>query len=164
MTDFKKITEDASHYDALEHMSTATLLKNINEEDQKVAKAVALVIPQITQLVDALADKFLLGGRLFYIGAGTSGRLGILDASEIPPTFGLPHDRVIGIIAGGIPRSGKRWNLQKMIPGRHGWIFWHTGSILWIRWWVLQHRGQRLMCWGVFAMHGTRVADRWDHQ
>ncbi len=101
MADFKKITEDASHYDALEHMSTATLLKNINEEDQKVAKAVALIIPQITQLVDALADKFLLGGRLFYIGAGTSGRLGILDASEIPPTFGLPHDRVIGLIAGG---------------------------------------------------------------
>jgi N-acetylmuramic acid 6-phosphate etherase len=73
----------------------------MNEEDHKVARAVALAIPQITKLVEALEERFIQGGRLFYIGAGTSGRLGILDASEIPPTFGLPHDRVIGLIAGG---------------------------------------------------------------
>ncbi|MBT8290165.1 MAG: N-acetylmuramic acid 6-phosphate etherase [Muriicola sp.] len=101
MSDFKKITEDASDYDHLEQMSTGELLRYINSEDQKVAMAVAKAIPSIEQLVEGLADRFLQGGRLFYIGAGTSGRLGILDASEIPPTFGLPHDRVIGIIAGG---------------------------------------------------------------
>ncbi len=101
MTNFKKITENSSEHESLEQMSTADLLATINMEDQKVAKAVSNVIPQIEILVDALTERFLKGGRLFYIGAGTSGRLGILDASEIPPTFGLPHDRVIGIIAGG---------------------------------------------------------------
>ncbi len=101
MTNFKKITENSSEHESLELMSTADLLTNINMEDQKVAKAVSTVIPQIETLVNALAERFLKGGRLFYIGAGTSGRLGILDASEIPPTFGLPHDRVIGLIAGG---------------------------------------------------------------
>ncbi|MBT8282497.1 MAG: N-acetylmuramic acid 6-phosphate etherase [Muriicola sp.] len=101
MSEFKKITEDASDYDHLEQMSTGELLNNINREDQKIALAVSEVIPKIEQLVEALTDRFLAGGRLFYIGAGTSGRLGILDASEIPPTFGLSHDRVIGIIAGG---------------------------------------------------------------
>ncbi|GGD57852.1 N-acetylmuramic acid 6-phosphate etherase [Muriicola marianensis] len=101
MTDFKKITEVDSVYDRLEHMSTSELLTSINREDQKVAGAVALVIPKIEQLVELLTERFLKGGRLFYIGAGTSGRLGILDASEIPPTFGLPHERVIGLIAGG---------------------------------------------------------------
>lgn len=99
--DFIKITETPSNYNDLEQMDTKTLLTNINNEDQKIADAVALVIPQITLLVDALAERFEKGGRLFYIGAGTSGRLGILDASEIPPTFGLPHERVVGIIAGG---------------------------------------------------------------
>ncbi|MCL4115269.1 UNVERIFIED_CONTAM: hypothetical protein GTU68_047962 [Idotea baltica] len=73
----------------------------MNEEDKRVANAVAEVIPQITKLVDALAERFEKGGRLFYIGAGTSGRLGVLDASEIPPTYGMPHERVVGIIAGG---------------------------------------------------------------
>ncbi|MBT8281590.1 MAG: N-acetylmuramic acid 6-phosphate etherase [Muriicola sp.] len=101
MSEFKKITEDASDYDHLEQMSTGELLNNINREDQKIALAVSEAIPKIEQLVEALTDRFLAGGRLFYIGAGTSGRLGILDASEIPPTFGLSHDRVIGIIAGG---------------------------------------------------------------
>ncbi len=101
MTDFKKITENSSDYESLELMSTTDLLVKINMEDQKVAVAVSAVIPKIETLVNALAERFLKGGRLFYIGAGTSGRLGILDASEIPPTFGLPHDRVIGIIAGG---------------------------------------------------------------
>ncbi|MBT8237081.1 MAG: N-acetylmuramic acid 6-phosphate etherase [Croceitalea sp.] len=101
MGNYNKITEQASLYDHLENMSTADLLSNINKEDQKVALAVEGVIPEITALVNALIPRFDKGGRLFYIGAGTSGRLGILDASEIPPTFGMPHDRVIGIIAGG---------------------------------------------------------------
>ncbi len=101
MPDFKKITETPSHYHDLEQMDTRTILENMNREDQKVAEAVAKVIPQITRLVDALEERFYSDGRLFYIGAGTSGRLGILDASEIPPTYGLPHTRVIGLIAGG---------------------------------------------------------------
>ena len=101
MADYTKITEQPSHYDDLEMMATGQLLRNINKEDQKVAMAVEKVIPKIEKLVDALVERFEKGGRLFYIGAGTSGRLGILDASEIPPTFGMPHDRVIGLIAGG---------------------------------------------------------------
>ncbi|NAY90512.1 N-acetylmuramic acid 6-phosphate etherase [Muricauda sp. JGD-17] len=96
-----KITERPSLYDKLEQMDTLDIVTSINNEDKKVADAVAKVIPQVTKLVDSIAERFLDGGRLFYIGAGTSGRLGILDASEIPPTFGLPHDRVIGLIAGG---------------------------------------------------------------
>ncbi|SHG20507.1 N-acetylmuramic acid 6-phosphate etherase [Flagellimonas flava] len=99
--DYKKITENPSNYDNLEQMDTQNILENINREDQKVADAVAQVIPQISELVNATAERFERGGRLFYIGAGTSGRLGILDASEIPPTYGMPHDRVIGLIAGG---------------------------------------------------------------
>ena len=101
MQDFKKITESPSLYDDLELMDTRRILENMNREDQKVAFAVALEIPRITLLVDELEKRFYNEGRLFYIGAGTSGRLGILDASEIPPTYGLPHSRVIGIIAGG---------------------------------------------------------------
>ena len=101
MKAYKKITEQSSLYNDLEKMSSKNLLEKINEEDQKIAKAVNLVLPEITKLVDALVERFEKGGRLFYIGAGTSGRLGILDASEIPPTFGMPHDKVIGIIAGG---------------------------------------------------------------
>jgi N-acetylmuramic acid 6-phosphate etherase len=101
MSDYKKITEALSDHTDLELMDTATILARINGEDKKVAEAVAKEIPSITALVDALEDRFRKGGRLFYIGAGTSGRLGILDASEIPPTFGMPHDRVIGLIAGG---------------------------------------------------------------
>ncbi len=101
MTDFKKITESPSLYDHLEKMDTKTILQHMNKEDQKVAKAVAEVIPQITRLVELIEERFYQDGRLFYIGAGTSGRLGILDASEIPPTYGMPHDRVIGLIAGG---------------------------------------------------------------
>ncbi len=101
MTEYRKITESASEHDALELMDIPTLLENINKEDKKVADAVAKIIPQITRLVEELEVRFAKGGRLFYIGAGTSGRLGILDASEIPPTYGMPHDRVIGIIAGG---------------------------------------------------------------
>lgn len=101
MADYTKITELASDYNDLEQMSSQQLLEHINNEDKKVANAVEEVLPQICQVVDATAARFEKGGRLFYIGAGTSGRLGILDASEIPPTFGMPHDRVIGLIAGG---------------------------------------------------------------
>lgn len=101
MASYKKITESPSLYDHLEKMDTNEILLKINQEDQKVARAVKDVIPQITQLVNEVERRFYDGGRLFYIGAGTSGRLGILDASEIPPTYGMPHDRVIGLIAGG---------------------------------------------------------------
>ncbi|HUH48151.1 MAG TPA: N-acetylmuramic acid 6-phosphate etherase [Arenibacter sp.] len=101
MSDYKKITEALSDHNDLELMATGSILANINSEDKKVAEAVGKEIPSITALVDALEERFHKGGRLFYIGAGTSGRLGILDASEIPPTFGMPHDRVIGLIAGG---------------------------------------------------------------
>jgi N-acetylmuramic acid 6-phosphate etherase len=94
-------TEKTSRYDHLEKMSTRELLININQEDDTVPKAVKKVIPQIENLVDAIVEKMQLGGRLFYIGAGTSGRLGILDASECPPTYGVPHDWVIALIAGG---------------------------------------------------------------
>ena len=101
MAKFDKITEQPSGYDHLEAMEVGELLSSINLEDQKVALAVRTAIPPITRLVEAMEPRFLSGGRLFYIGAGTSGRLGILDASEIPPTYGMPHDRVIGLIAGG---------------------------------------------------------------
>ncbi len=97
----QKLTEQSSHYRHLEQMTTRQLLTHINEEDQKVPEAVAQAIPQIEALVEAIVPRMQEGGRLFYIGAGTSGRLGILDASECPPTFGVPHDWVIGIIAGG---------------------------------------------------------------
>jgi len=99
--DYTKITETPSNYDNLEQMDTVAILENMNKEDKGVADAVALLIPRITQLVDALTERFEKGGRLFYIGAGTSGRLGILDASEIPPTYGMPQEKVVGLIAGG---------------------------------------------------------------
>lgn len=82
-------------------MSVHDLLVNMNKEDKTVPMAIEKVIPQIESLVNAVVEKMSKGGRLFYIGAGTSGRLGILDASEIPPTYGMPHGRVVGIIAGG---------------------------------------------------------------
>ncbi|WP_295122321.1 N-acetylmuramic acid 6-phosphate etherase [uncultured Chitinophaga sp.] len=99
--EFKKITEQPSQYRHLEKMSVPELLKNINNEDKTVPVAVEAAMPQIEQLITAVSDKMLSGGRLFYLGAGTSGRLGIVDASECPPTFGVPHGLVIGLIAGG---------------------------------------------------------------
>ncbi|NII25600.1 N-acetylmuramic acid 6-phosphate etherase [Pseudoflavitalea sp. X16] len=101
MSAFNKVTEQSSHYRHLEKMSIRELLTSINEEDKIVPLAVEKAIPQIEQLVTAITDKMLAGGRLFYMGAGTSGRLGILDASEIPPTYGMPQGLVIGLIAGG---------------------------------------------------------------
>jgi N-acetylmuramic acid 6-phosphate etherase len=101
MSEFVRITEQPSNYNHLEKMSLNTLLNNINAEDISVPHAVSKVIPQIEKLVANISEKMKDGGRLFYIGAGTSGRLGILDASEIPPTFGMPYGFIIGIIAGG---------------------------------------------------------------
>lgn len=96
-----KITEQQGHHRNLEKLETGDLLRRINEEDQKVAHAVEELIPALIPMVDKIADQLGQGGRLFYLGAGTSGRLGILDASECPPTFGVPHNLVIGLIAGG---------------------------------------------------------------
>jgi N-acetylmuramic acid 6-phosphate etherase len=98
---FTKTTEQSSKYEHLEKMSVQDLLININQEDKTVPSAVEKAIPQIEALVEQVVAKLKLGGRLFYIGAGTSGRLGVLDASECPPTFGVPFDLVNGIIAGG---------------------------------------------------------------
>jgi N-acetylmuramic acid 6-phosphate etherase len=95
------ITESPSNYRNLENMTVNELLVNINQEDKSVPAAVAKTIYIIEKLVEVIIEKMKAGGRLFYIGAGTSGRLGILDASEIPPTYGMPHGKVIGLIAGG---------------------------------------------------------------
>jgi len=98
---FQKITESPSPYNNLEQMSVHELLEGINREDQKVALAVQKEIPKIEQLVTGIVERMKRGGRIFYMGAGTSGRLGVLDASEIPPTYGMPKTLVIGLIAGG---------------------------------------------------------------
>lgn len=99
--DFVKISEQPSLYNDLEKKSVLELLTGINEEDKKVALAVEEAIPQIEKLVSQIIPRMHKGGRIFYIGAGTSGRLGVLDASEIPPTFGMPKTLVVGVIAGG---------------------------------------------------------------
>ena len=98
---FQKITEQESLYKDLDKKPVRELLEDINREDRKVAEAVGKEIPKIEQLVTGLVERMRRGGRLFYIGAGTSGRLGVLDASEIPPTYGMPNTLVIGLIAGG---------------------------------------------------------------
>ena len=98
---FTKTTEADSNYNHLEKMTVSELLTNINSEDKTVPLAVEKALPQIEKLTSTIIEKLKKGGRLFYLGAGTSGRLGILDASECPPTFGVPHELVIGIIAGG---------------------------------------------------------------
>jgi N-acetylmuramic acid 6-phosphate etherase len=98
---FRKITEEPSLYDNLEEKSVYELLETINREDQKVALAVQRVLPQIEKLVSQIVPRMEKGGRIFYMGAGTSGRLGVLDASEVPPTFGMPPTWIIGLISGG---------------------------------------------------------------
>lgn len=98
---FVKISEQESLYDNLEQKSVHEILTEINQEDHKVADAVQLAIPQIEKLVTGIVERMKKGGRIFYMGAGTSGRLGVLDASEIPPTFGMSPGWIIGIIAGG---------------------------------------------------------------
>jgi len=97
----QKTTETESKYRHLDKMSTAQLLLSINKEDHSVPQKIASILPSIERLVEVIVDKMTGGGRLFYLGAGTSGRLGIVDASECPPTFGVPHDWVIGLMAGG---------------------------------------------------------------
>src|SRR5690349_23495992 len=101
MDNFEKITEQPSNYRHLEQMTIGELLTNINNEDKTVAFAIEKSIPQIEKLVNAIVDEMLAGGRLFYIGAGTSGRLAVVDASECPPTYGVPYGLVVAIIAGG---------------------------------------------------------------
>ena len=98
---FKKITESDSNYNDLEKKSTKQIIEIINKEDKSVAYAVEKVLPKIDRLINEILKNLLKGGRLFYIGAGTSGRLGIVDASECPPTFGVSDNIVIGLIAGG---------------------------------------------------------------
>ncbi len=97
----QSITESSSQYEHLDKMNVRDLLVGINREDKTVPTAIEKVIPGIEALVHVIVDRMKSGGRLFYIGAGTSGRLGIVDASEIPPTYGMPHGKVIGLMAGG---------------------------------------------------------------
>ncbi len=97
----KRVTEQESKYNDIDKMSVLEILSSINAEDKIVPQAVEKALPQIERLASAIAERMAKGGRLFYIGAGTSGRLGVVDASECPPTFGVPFDRVVGIIAGG---------------------------------------------------------------
>jgi N-acetylmuramic acid 6-phosphate etherase len=97
----ERITEMTSIYRHLDKMSVNELLENMNSEDRTVPEAVGKAIPQIEKLVQAIVRKMKSGGRIFYIGAGTSGRLGVLDASECPPTYGVPKEWIVGIIAGG---------------------------------------------------------------
>ena len=101
MNTFTRTTEQPSLYRHLETMSVTEIITHINEEDKKVALAVEAALPQLAKLIEVTADRMLAGGRLFYIGAGASGRTGVLDASECPPTFGVPQSLVMGIIAGG---------------------------------------------------------------
>ena len=104
---FVKISEQSSLYNDLEKKPVREILEEINTEDHKVADAVQKAIPNIEKLVEGIVERMKKGGRIFYIGAGTSGRLGVLDASEIPPTFGMDPSWVIGVIAGGAQRGGK---------------------------------------------------------
>ena len=124
----EKITESASKYRHLEQMSVRELLENINREDQTVPQAVAQAIPQIEALVESVVPKMREGGRLFYIGAGTSGRLGVIDASEIPPTYGAPPDWVVGIIAGGDRAIRKAVEFAEDDP-EQAWIDLQTWQI-----------------------------------
>lgn len=118
--EFEKITESTSPHRFIDKMSVTEMLACMNEEDQKVAAAVKACIPQIASLAEAIAAIMLKGGKLFYIGAGTSGRLGILDASECPPTFGVPPDFVTGIIAGGEKAITKAVEFAEDDP-QQGW-------------------------------------------
>lgn len=95
------ITESPSEFENLEKMSVSKLIASINKEDAKVHLSVQKALPQIEKLIELIIDRMYKGGRIFYLGAGTSGRLGVLDASELPPTFGVPDNFVIGLIAGG---------------------------------------------------------------
>ncbi len=115
-----KITEQPSHFDHLEQMPVMELLQHISDEDAGVAGVVRKAIPQINALVEAVEPRMRRGGRLFYVGAGTSGRLGVLDASELPPTFGVPETMVVGIIAGGEEALRRAVERAEDFP-QHGW-------------------------------------------
>ncbi len=117
---FKRITESESNYNHLEKMSVEEILTNINKEDQLVANSVAEKINHIEKLVTDILPRLDRGGRIFYIGAGTSGRLGIVDASECPPTFGVPHGLFIGIMAGGDQAIRKAVEFAEDDPNQ-GW-------------------------------------------
>ena len=116
----KKTTESISNYDHLEKMNTSELLENINREDQSVAYSIQQVLPQIEKVIDTIVPRMQNGGRLFYLGAGTSGRLGIVDASECPPTYGVEHGLVVGLIAGGDSAIRKAVEFAEDDPNR-GW-------------------------------------------
>src|SRR5215210_8852787 len=121
MTDFIRITEQPSKYRHLEEMTVHEILFNINNEDKTVPEAVEKAIPQIENLVIEITNHMLAGGRLFYIGAGTSGRLAVVDASECPPTYGVPYDLVIAVIAGGDEAITK--SIEKAEDDfRQGWL------------------------------------------
>lgn len=120
MEKFTKITEQPSLYDSLEKKSVHELLTDINHEDQKVALVVEKAIPQIEALVEHIVPRMKRGGRVFYMGAGTSGRLGVLDASELPPTFGVPPTMFYGLIAGGDIALRNAVEKAEDDP-RHGW-------------------------------------------
>ncbi len=124
----KLTTESTSNYDGLELMSTYEILASINNEDKTVPLAIEKEIPQIEKAVDAISDKLNTGGRLFYIGAGTSGRLGVVDASECPPTFGVDHNVVIGLIAGGDKAIRKAVETQRTMNSKLGLIYPNTIS------------------------------------
>ena len=115
-----KVTEQSSNYANLDKMSTAELLQNMNNEDKKVPVAVENCIPQIEKLVDGIVERMKKGGRLFYLGAGTSGRLGIFDASEIPPTYGAPFDLIIG---------GENYNWQ--VRHMEEYFYQYEGRVIW---------------------------------
>ncbi|HXH18022.1 MAG TPA: N-acetylmuramic acid 6-phosphate etherase [Chitinophagales bacterium] len=117
----EKVTEQPSLYRHLEKMRVEEILTNINREDQKVPLIIQALIPKIAKLVEDIVDHMLSGGRLFYIGAGTSGRLGIVDASECPPTFGVQHGLVIGLIAGGDSAIRKAVEFAEDNP-EQGWL------------------------------------------
>ena len=101
--DFIKITEQESNHKDLEKKSVIELVNAMHQEDKNALNAVNKVLPRVSEVIEAIAPKIKKGGRLFYIGAGTSGRLGVLDASECPPTFGTPPEKVVGLVAGGVP-------------------------------------------------------------
>lgn len=128
MVSFIPETEQPSHYNHLEKMSIKEIITHINYEDKKVAFAVEKALPQIEKLISAVTDKMLAGGKLFYIGAGTSGRLGILDASECPPTYGVPYNLVQGIIAGGLPAITRAAEFAED-DTKQGWLDLQTHEI-----------------------------------
>ena len=128
MPEFILETEQPSAYRHLEKMSIKEIISSINNEDKKVAFAVEKALPQIEELIFAVTDCMLAGGKLFYIGAGTSGRLGILDASECPPTYGVPYDLVQGVIAGGLPAITRAQEFAED-DIKQGWLDLQTHNI-----------------------------------